>query len=165
MRLYQDRVRIPTGRTLEYTHYISSNVVVVVPFLDPGRVVMIRQYRYPLDKVMLEFPAGHVEKGENPLVTAKRELKEETGFSARKVEHLYDYHPSVSKSRQTVRVFRASGLAEGKTNHDSTEDIRVKIVKVKDLAKMIAGKKIENAGTLVAYLICCTGMKINHYGR
>ncbi len=165
MELFQDRVRTPNGRTLRYTHYSSSDVVVVVPFLDAERVIMIKQYRYPLDKVMLEFPAGHVEKGEGRLATARRELKEETGYTARRIEHVYDYHPSVSKSRQTVHVFRATGLADGTTNHDSTEDISVKVVKLRDLERMIAGQKVENAGTLVAYLLCCTGMKINHRRR
>ena len=161
LELFQDTVRTTNGRTLRYTHYSSSDVVVVVPFLDASRIVMIQQYRYPLGKVLLEFPAGHVEKNESPLATAMRELQEETGYRAKKVEHVYDYHPSVSKSRQTVHVFRATGLADGKTDHDSTEDIKVEIVKVKDLAKMILEKKVENAGTLVAYLLCCTGMKIS----
>jgi ADP-ribose pyrophosphatase len=165
MELFQDRVRTPKGMTLRYTHYSSSDVVVVVPFLDPGRVVMIKQYRYPLDKVMLEFPAGHVEKGESQLATVRRELREETGYTARRIEHIYDYHPSVSKSRQTVHVFRATGLEDGVTDHDSTEDISVKVVKIRDLERMIAERKVENAGTLVAYLLCCTGMKINRRRR
>jgi ADP-ribose pyrophosphatase len=164
MELFQDEVRTPKGKKLRYTHYSSSDVVVVVPFLDARRLVMIRQYRYPLDKVLLEFPAGHVEKGEGPLDTARRELQEETGYGAKKIEHVYEYHPSVSKSRQTVHVFRATGLSDGKTNHDSTEDIDVEIVQVGELAKMIVDKKVENAGTLIAYLLCCTGMKINGKG-
>lgn len=164
MELFQDTVRTPKGRTLSYTHYRSSDVVIVVPFLGRGRLLMIKQYRYPLDKVLLEFPAGHVEKGESPLATAKRELREETGYSARKLERVYAYHPSVSKSRQLVHVFRATGLAGGKTNHDSTEDIKVEIVKAADLRSMIADKKVENAGTLIAYLLCCTGIKINRKG-
>jgi ADP-ribose pyrophosphatase len=165
MELFQDRVRTPKGRTLRYTHYSSSDVVVVVPFLDSTHLVMIDQYRYPLDKMMLEFPAGHVEKSESPLDTARRELKEETGYTARRIEHVYDYHPSVSKSRQTVHVFKATGLADGVTDHDSTEDISVKVVRVRDLERMIARRKVENAGTLVAYLLCCTGMKINRKRR
>lgn|SRR5574341_171115 len=161
LELFQDTVRTTKGRTLRYTHYSSSDLVVVVPFLDASRIVMIQQYRYPLGKVLLEFPAGHVEKNESPSATAMRELQEETGYRAKKVKHVYDYHPSVSKSRHTVHVFRATGLADGKTDHDSTEDIKVEIVKVKDLEKMILEKKVENAGTLIAYLLCCTGMKIN----
>jgi ADP-ribose pyrophosphatase len=165
MELFQDTVRTPKGKTLSYTHYRSSDVVIIVPFLDSKRLVMIKQYRYPLDKVMLEFPAGHVEKGESPLATAKRELREETGYTAKKIERIYTYHPSVSKSRQLVHVFRAAGLAKGKISHDSTEDISVKTVTTNDLRSMIAGKKVENAGTLIAYLLCCTGIKINRRKR
>lgn len=156
MELFQDTVLTPKGSTLSYTHYRSSDVVIVVPFLDKKTLVMIRQYRYPLGKVLLEFPAGHVDKGESPLSAAKRELREETGYRAKKVEHVYDYHPSVSKSRQVVHVFSAAGLAGGKTDHDSTEDIDVETIKVNALRDMIREKKVENAGTLIAYLLCCT---------
>lgn len=160
MELYQDRIRAPNGRELSYTFYRSSDVAIVVPFLDEKKLVMIKQYRYPLEKIMLEFPAGHVEKGESPLVTARRELKEETGFDAKKIKHVYSYHPSVSKSRQIVHVFSATGLSEGDTKHDSTEDIRVETVSVSSLGRMIRAQKVENAGTLIAYLLCCTGIKI-----
>lgn len=165
MELFQDMVRTPKGRTLSYTHYRSSDVVIIVPFLDRKTLVMIKQYRYPLNKVLLEFPAGHVEKGESPLATAKRELQEETGYTAKRVEQVYAYHPSVSKSRQVVHVFRAAGLVRGDTNHDSTEDISVKTVPVSDLRGMIAARKVENAGTLIAYLLCCSGIKINRGKR
>ena len=155
MELFQDIVQTPKGRTLSYTYYYSSDVVIVVPFLDEETLVMIRQYRYPLAKVVLEFPAGHVEKGESPLATAKRELREETGYLAKKVEHVYDYHPSVSKSRQIVHVYRATGLVAGKTKHDSTEDIDVETISVDQLHHLIEGQDVESAGTLIAYFLCC----------
>src|SRR5262245_26858217 len=82
MELFQDRVKTSKGHVVTYTRYRASDVVIVVPFLDDGRLVMIRQYRYPLDKVLLEFPAGHVEGREDPAETAKRELEEETGYRA-----------------------------------------------------------------------------------
>lgn len=160
MELFQDRVRAPNGKELSYTFYKSSDVVIIVPFLDKKKLVMIRQFRYPLEKVMLEFPAGHVEKGESPLASARRELQEETGYSAKKIEHVYAYHPSVSKSRQVVHVYRATGLAGGETRHDSTEGIKVENVSVSALARMIREQKVENAGTLISYLLCCTGIKI-----
>jgi ADP-ribose pyrophosphatase len=159
MTLFQDTVQTQTGKTLSYTHYRSSNVVIIVPFLDKETLVMIKQYRYPLNKTLLEFPAGHVEKGESPLHAAKRELREETGYRAKRVEHIYDYHPSVSKSQQVVHVFLATDLANGVTDHDSTEDIDVEVVNIKELESMIAEKRVQNAGTLIAYLLCCSGIK------
>jgi ADP-ribose pyrophosphatase len=156
MELFQDKVRTSKGQIVTYTRYNASDVVIVVPFLHDGRVVMIRQYRYPLDKVLLEFPAGHVEGGEAPEVTAKRELEEETGYSAGSLERVYRYHPSVSRSNQTVHVFRASGLVEGKTRHDGGEDIVIEVLAPEQLREQIAQGKVESAGTLISFLLCCT---------
>ena len=165
IKLHEDKVRTPSGKTMLYSWYESADVVVVVPFLDDSTLVMIKQYRYPLHKALLEFPAGHIENGENPKDTAVRELAEETGYHSKEIEYVYAYHPSVSKTRQVVYIFKAKELTTGEEEkgvgslrHESTEDIKVEKVKVKELAQMITNKKIENAGTLIAYLICCTGM-------
>ena len=161
IKLHEDKVRTPSGKTMLYSWYESADVVVVVPFLDDSTLVMIKQYRYPLHKALLEFPAGHIENGENPKETAVRELAEETGYHSKEIEYVYAYHPSVSKTRQVVYVFKAKELTTGgeegmgSLRHESTEDIKVEKVKVKELAQMITNKKIENAGTLIAYLICC----------
>jgi ADP-ribose pyrophosphatase len=162
IKLHEDKVRTPSGKTMLYSWYESADVVVVVPFLDDSTLVMIKQYRYPLHKALLEFPAGHIENGENPKDTAVRELSEETGYHSKEIEYIYAYHPSVSKTRQVVYIFKAKELTTGEEEkgvgslrHESTEDIKVEKVKVKELAQMITNKKIENAGTLIAYLICC----------
>jgi ADP-ribose pyrophosphatase len=148
IELYEDKVKTRTGTTMHYTWYKSSNVVVIIPFVTETTVIMIRQYRYPLRKILLEFPAGHIEYNEDPEKTAKRELLEETGYFANKIEHVYSYHPSVSKSRQVVHVFRAKGLVKGKSKRDRTEDIReIEILSVKQLKDMIKSRKVESAGT------------------
>ncbi len=120
---------------------------------------MIRQYRYPLRKILLEFPAGHIEDGEDAAKTAKRELLEETGYIANKIDYMYTYHPSVSKSSQLVYIFRASDLVEEKSNHEGGEEIiRTEIISVRELKNMIKQRRIDSAGTLLAYLICCSGI-------
>lgn len=159
IELYQDKVEIRTGKMMHYTWYKSSDVVVIVPFLDNDTLVMIRQYRYPLHKVLLEFPAGHIEKNEDAEKTARRELLEETGYLAKEIEELYVYHPSVSISKQLVHVFRAKDLLKEESKHDTMEDIRtIQIVSLKKLMEMVRIRKIDSAGTLIAYLICCTGI-------
>lgn len=173
MEVFQDKVLTATGRVITYAKYHSSDVVLVVPFLEDGRLVMIRQYRYPLDKFMLEFPAGHVEQGEDPRSTAMRELQEETGYRAGRMECIYQYHPSVSKSKQVVYVFEASELAPGKANLDGTESISVEILSTAQLRDLIRQNKIENAGTLISFLLCCSGLgmagqqsrEAEHYGK
>jgi ADP-ribose pyrophosphatase len=113
--------------------YKSSDVVVIVPFLCEDALLMIRQYRYPLRK----------------------------GYIAKKIQHFYTYHQSISKSRQLVHIFRAKDLVEDKSNHDGTEDItRLEIVSVEQLKHLIKVRKIESTGTLIAYLVCCTGIVI-----
>lgn len=156
IELFQDKVRTSKGKIVTYTRYNASDVVIVVPFLVSDRVVMIRQYRYPLDKVLLEFPAGHVEGAEDPVETAKRELEEETGYRAARMERVYRYHPSVSRSNQNVHVFSASGLVEGRTRHDGGEDISVEVLTIRELKQMIAQGRVESAGTLISFMLCCT---------
>ena len=159
IELYQDKVETRTGKVMDYTWYKSSDVAVIVPFLEKDKLVMIRQYRYPLRKVLLEFPAGHIENSEDAAKTAKRELLEETGYLANKIDYVYTYHPSVSKSRQLVYIFKATDPIEEKANHNGAEDIiRTEIVSVEELKHLIKQRRIESAGTLLAYLICCSGI-------
>src|SRR3989442_14433515 len=92
----------------------------------------------------------------------RKQLKE--NYSRRQVIlrtkfNIYTYHSSVSKSRQLVHIFRAKDLIEDKSNHDGIEDIiRLEIVSIEELKNMIKERRIQNAGTLIAYLICCTGI-------
>ena len=159
IELHQDKVETRTGKVMDYTWYKSSDVAVIVPFLEKDNLLMIRQYRYPLGKVLLEFPAGHIEQGEAAANAAKRELLEETGYIANRIDYMYTYHPSVSKSSQLVYIFRAYDLVEKKANHDGGEDIiRTEIISVEELENMIRQRRIESAGTLLAYLVCCSGI-------
>jgi ADP-ribose pyrophosphatase len=161
MELYEDKVQVRPGKTTHYTWYRTPDVAVIVPFIDKDTLVMIRQYRHPLRKVLLEFPAGHMENNEDPEKTATRELLEETGYHAPEIEQVYTYNPSVNISRQLIHIFRGRNLVKGEYEHDSesVEDIRkVEIVSVEELKRMIMSGKVENAGMLIAYFICCTGI-------
>jgi ADP-ribose pyrophosphatase len=161
MELYEDKIEVRPGKTTNYTWYRTPDVAVIVPFIDKDNLVMIRQYRHPLRKVLLEFPAGHIENNEVPEKTATRELLEETGYHAREFEEVYTYNPSVNISKQLIHIFRGRNLVKGEYGHDSdsVEDIRkVELVSVKELKRLIIAGKVENAGTLIAYFICCTGI-------
>ena len=102
-----------------------------------------------------------MENNEDPKKTATRELLEETGYHVREIEDVYTYNPSVNISKQLIHIFRRRNLVKGESeyNRDSIQDIRnVEIVSVEKLKHMIIAGKVENAGTLIAYLICCTGI-------
>jgi len=157
MELHEDKVEVRPGKITDYTWYRTPDVAVIVPFIDKNTLVMIRQYRHPLRKVLLEFPAGHIENNEDAEKTATRELLEETGYHAREI----NYNPSVNISKQLIHIFRGRNLVKGEyeRDNDSVEDIRkVEILSIEELKRMIIAGKVENAGTLIAYLICCTGM-------
>src|SRR5215472_13902324 len=161
MELHEDKVEVRPGKITHYTWYRTPNVAVIVPFIDNSTLVMIRQYRHPLGKVLLEFPAGHMENNEDPKKTATRELLEETGYHASEIEEVYTYNPSVNISKQLIHIFRGRNLVKGEYERDnnSVEDIRyVEIISVEELKRMIIAGRVENAGTLIAYLICCTGI-------
>jgi len=98
MELYEDKVEVRPGKITHYTWCRTPDVAVIVPFIDKNTLVMIRQYRHPLRKVLLEFPAGHMENNEDSKKTATRELLEETGYHAREIEEVYTYNPSVNIS-------------------------------------------------------------------
>ncbi|MFY9873175.1 MAG: NUDIX hydrolase [Candidatus Nitrosopolaris sp.] len=152
IELYEDKVEVRTGNITHYTWYKSSDVAIIVPFLNKDTLVMIR-------RVLLEFPAGHIEDDEDSEKTARRELLEETGYHAKEIKVVYTYNPSVNISKQIIHVFRAKDLIEGEYKHDSVEDIRkIEIVAVEELKHMIIEAKVENAGTLIGYLLCCTGI-------
>jgi len=95
------------GKIAHYTWYRTPDIAVIVPFIDKNALVRIRQYRHPLRKVLLEFPAGHMENNEDPKETATRELLEE----------VYTYSPSVNISKQLIHIFRGRNLVKGEYEH------------------------------------------------
>ncbi|MFA9949880.1 NUDIX domain-containing protein [Dentiradicibacter hellwigii] len=105
-----DRVRQPDGREATREYIRHQGAVVVVPILDNGELVFERQFRYPLRRVFLEFPAGKIEAGEDVLMTGQRELLEETGYMASDWRHLGVLHPCIGYSDERIEIFSARGL-------------------------------------------------------
>ena len=105
-----DRVRQPDGREARREYIRHPGAVVIVPILDNGELVLERQFRYPLRRVFLEFPAGKIEAGEDVLITGRRELLEETGFTASDWRHLGLLHPCIGYSDERIEIFSARGL-------------------------------------------------------
>lgn len=105
-----DRVRQPDGREATREYIRHQGAVVVVPILDNGELVFERQFRYPLRRVFLEFPAGKIEADEDVLMTGQRELLEETGYTASDWRHLGVLHPCIGYSDERIEIFSARGL-------------------------------------------------------
>ena len=118
-------MRLPDGHTATREYVVHPGAVVVVPLLDDGRVVLERQYRYPVGHVMIEFPAGKLDAGEDPLVCGQRELLEETGYSAREWAHAGAMHLAVAYSTEIIDIWFARGLALGERQLDHGEFLDV----------------------------------------
>ena len=111
-----DTVRLPDGTTAPRDYIVHPGAVMVVPLLDTPdglRVVLERQYRYPVRHAMVEFPAGKLDKGEDTLVCGMRELLEETGYTAAEWAHAGVIHPCISYSTEFIAVWFARGLQRG----------------------------------------------------
>jgi ADP-ribose pyrophosphatase len=147
-----DTVRLPNKKTAvrEYLHHHGA--VGVLPFLDKHTVVLVRQYRYPVGQVTLEMPAGKLDPGEDHLVCVKRELREETGFTARRIRHLVDFWPTCAFSDELLRLYIADGLKPGKVSPDSDEFIEAVAVPYKEALDLVWTGRIKDSKTVIALL-------------
>jgi ADP-ribose pyrophosphatase len=125
LRAMRDTVRLPDGHTATREYVVHPGAVVVVPLLDDGRVVLERQFRYPIGHVMTEFPAGKLDAGEDPLVCGQRELLEETGYQAREWARAGAMHLAVAYSTEIIHIYFARGLTLGARQLDHGEFLDV----------------------------------------
>ena len=116
-------------------------------------IILVKQYRYPIKSDSLELPAGHILPDETPENCAKRELKEETGYSAGKIEKIFEYHPSTEYSDQVYHIFIAEDLKEGKTNREKYELIDVELLDFKSVIEKITDGTIKDGRTITAVLL------------
>jgi ADP-ribose pyrophosphatase len=110
LTLKQDIVRLPDGRNASREYLVHPGAVMMIPLFDDGTVLMERQFRYPVDRVMIEFPAGKLDPQEGALACGKRELREETGYTAERWDYLTRIHPVISYSTEFIDIYLARDL-------------------------------------------------------
>jgi ADP-ribose pyrophosphatase len=149
MKVYQDTVALPDGGQAlrEYTKHPWA--VMIIPVLDDSRLVMERQFRYPLNRVFLEFPAGKCEKGEPPEYTARRELIEETGYRAKSFSYLTTIHPVISYSTEEILLYTAHGLSAGDRQLDDHEFLDIVLVSLPELLDNIRHGLVTDVKTII----------------
>lgn len=125
LEVRNDRVKLPNGAVTTREYIVHPGAVLMVPVLDDGRLVLVRQYRYPVRRVMLEFPAGKIDAKETPLATAQRELAEEAGYTARTWTSLGTIHPEIGYSNEFIDLFAATGLTHVGARPDEGEFLDV----------------------------------------
>jgi ADP-ribose pyrophosphatase len=148
----KDIVALPDGKTSDREYVIHPGAVMVVPVIEPASVLLERQYRYPLHAHFYELPAGKKEPGEDPAITAKRELLEETGYVAQEWRHLGTLHPSVGYSDEVVDLYLATKLRYEKQNTDDGEFLEVLILPVAQAIEWVKRRKITEVKTIVGLL-------------
>jgi len=129
----------------------SPKAIGILPLLDKNKIVLIRQFRFAINKEIWEIPAGMLRKGEKPEVGAKRELKEETGYEAKELKKIGEFYLSPGYSTEYMYLFLARGLKKGEQSLEKGEKIKeVKIFSKKEVLKMIKSRKIVDAKTILA---------------
>lgn len=149
-----DTVRLPDGKLATREYMDHPGAVGVVPFLDRETIVMVRQYRHPVYEVTLELPAGKLDPGESKLVCVKRELAEETGYTARTIKPLLNYWPTPAFANEVLYLYTATGLKAGKARADEDEFIEAVHVPFKKALAMVLDGRIMDSKTVVAILAC-----------
>jgi len=151
-KVFEDVVKLPNGLKLDYYWVEKIPVVVVIPIIS-DKIVMVKQYRYAIKLDSLELPAGHMKKNETPEECAKRELKEETGFTAGKIKKLLDYHPSTEYSNQLYHIFISGDLKEGKSDREKYELMEVELLDVESVIEKIINGTIKDGRTITAVFL------------
>ncbi|MBR5336953.1 MAG: NUDIX hydrolase [Lachnospiraceae bacterium] len=153
LHVEKDRVGLPNGNEAVREVIRHIGAVCIVPVTDDGMVVMERQFRYPIDRVISEIPAGKLDfKDEDRLEAAKRELREETGYTAGKWTDMGIYYPAAAYSDERITMYLATELSKGERKLDFDEFLNVELIPIDKLVDDIMAGRITDGKTQVAIL-------------
>lgn len=150
---YQDTMQVPNGNIVKWDFIKHNGAAAVVPVDEQGRLIMVRQYRNALERYTLEIPAGGLNGPDEPTMdAAARELTEETGYHAEKLELLISIYTTVAFCNEKIDIYLATGLTPGKQNLDEDEYVDVKAYTVDELVDKIYAGEIQDSKTVSAIL-------------
>ena len=150
LHVRRDRVRLPNGGEATREYVVHPGAVLMLPILADGRLVLERQFRYPVGRVMLEFPAGKIDPDETPLATAKRELREEAGYTAGTWQHLGTVHPEIGYSTEAIEMYIATDLAHVGAQLDEGEFLDVVLMTEDELLAAFDVGSVTDGKTVAA---------------
>jgi ADP-ribose pyrophosphatase len=152
LEVRRDQVRLPDGSRATREYVVHPGAVAIVPLLDDDRLVLERQYRYPVGQVLLEFPAGKIDPGEDTLACARRELLEETGYHAREWARAGVVHNAAAYSTEGIEIWFARGLSAGTQRLDVGEFIELCLLSEAELEQAAVRGELSDVKTLIGLL-------------
>ncbi len=160
LHVYDDAVELPNGHTASRELIRHVGAVCVIPVLDDGRVVVERQYRYPVDRVLTEIPAGKLDApDEDPEAAARRELREETGYTCDELIPLGAFYPAPAYSSEKIHMYLARGLHRGAQDLDEDEFLNVTLAPLAELVQQALRGQLPDVKTQAAVLRAWTMLR------
>ena len=154
LHAFRDAVTLPDGNEATREYVVHPGAVMIIPLLQDAmgnrRVVLERQYRYPVGQVMIEFPAGKLDPGESVATCAQRELLEETGYTANKWSYIRRIHPVISYSTELIDIYLAEDLVPGKSKLDDEEFLDVFAAPLEQLIAWVEEGEITDVKTTIS---------------
>jgi ADP-ribose pyrophosphatase len=148
----RDTVQLPNGKSTSREYVVHPGACVVIPLLDNGDVILEKQFRYPVGREMIEFPAGKLDPNEDPLICALRELREETGYSASEWAYAGCMHLAIAYSTEVIHIYFARGLVLGERDLDDGEFLDVFTAPAQQLISWCADGTVTDAKTVTCAL-------------
>jgi len=153
LHVKRDTVRLPDGETATREYIDHPGAVMIIPLLPDGKLLMERQFRYPLARIFIEFPAGKIDPGEEPAATAARELLEETGYTAKRWAHIGTLHPLITYSTERIEIYIADDLTFVGTRLDAGEFVETFSATLDEALTWIDRGEITDVKTMLGLLL------------
>ena len=150
LKMKRDIVSLPDGQHAVREYLEHPGAVAILAVLDDGRILLERQYRYPIAQAVIEIPAGKLNTGEDPLLCAQRELQEETGYTAKRWSKIRRIHPVISYSTEFIDIYLAEGLSPGPARLDEEEFLDVFAAPLEELLHWVEMGKITDVKTIIS---------------
>lgn len=156
LRVYEDAVELPNGQRMDDYSVIEKNdVVAVVATDESGRLLMLEEYRYPVDETLYNLPAGTILRGAEDLqAVAERELREETGYTSNDISYIGSLYDYPTKDTHIISIFRAKNAVKThETMHEASEQIHLTLMEIEEVKKLLFENKIAHAATFAEIVL------------
>lgn len=163
IKVFFDDVMLPNKKMATREKVWHPGAVAVVPLTMDNEIILIKQYRYPVEEVLIEIPAGKLDKDEIPMDCARRELQEEVGAIGGNLVHLTSFHTTPGFSNEFLHLYLATNFENKENNPDEDEFLQIIKVPLKDSMDWVFEGKIKDAKSIIGILMTCEYIKNNYY--